>query len=126
MRPPPAVQFLEPVGGTVRIAAVATTRMPRVIGVLVVEPGLPCNYWLSILPLAQDPALGYFIRTTDLQVITDHLYVRPTEVPAFMVAVNGYFVDVFPAPLPPSDHPVDPLTLIQLVRERLDRYASTV
>lgn len=90
---------------------------------LVVGPCFPSHYWLSILPLARDPALSYFIRQSDVRQVADHLYVRPDVVPAFMVAVNGYFVDAFPAPLPSTEQPVDPRALIRMVRERLDRYA---
>lgn len=121
-----SVQFLEPIGGTlrmVRTGAHAAGGPPRVAGVLVVGTDLPCQYWLSILPLARDPAMCHFVREQDLRAVADRLFVRPPALPAFYVAVNGYFVDAFPAPVPTPEHPVDPHTLLRAVREHLDRYA---
>ncbi len=125
---PPPVRFLEPVGRTLRLAPTddrgGGEDAPRVVGVLVVGVGLPCHYWLSILPLARDPALCYFIRERDLRTVADRLHLRrPAASPAFLVAVDGYFVDAFPAPVPPAEHPVEPTVLLGMVRERLAAYA---
>ncbi len=96
--------------------------LPRVLAALVVGSSLSCHFWLSILPLARDGALRCFIREADLAVLGDRLHVRPAALPAFLVFVDGFAVDAFPAPLPAGEPTADPLSLIAQVQERLRRY----
>jgi hypothetical protein len=131
----PRVRLLHPVGGTVRLLlrepgagsprGAEPALLPRVLGALVVGSSLSCHFWLSILPLARGDggALRCYIREADLAVLGDRLHVpRPAALPAFLVFVDGFAVDAFPAPLPAGEPTADPLSLIAQVRERLRRY----
>jgi hypothetical protein len=89
---------------------------------LVVGPSLTSHWWLNILPLAQDAAIRYYITEDDLLCIEGRMHVVPEVLPAFLVFRSGYVVDWFPAPLPPRGDLVDPVSLINRVRERLRDY----
>lgn len=59
----------------------------------------------------------------DLQTLFPFLHVRPEVLPAFLVCKDGWIVDWFPAPLPPSgDVVTDPSALLVLVEARLSAY----
>lgn len=125
--PPYPIRLLHAVGGTVRLdegrSDSGELPLPRVLGVLVVGPCPLSHFWLSILPLATDASMRCFIRAADVAAISEYLYVQPGTTPAFMVMVDGYFVDSFPAPLPSEERAADPMALVREVRERLRTYA---
>lgn len=93
-----------------------------VYGVLVVGEELTSHFWLNILPLSQDRALRFYIPESDLVTLDEHLHVRPSVVPSFLVMVHGYPVDWFPAPLPGPAEAADPRELLGQVYQRLRQY----
>ena len=145
------IAFLEDVGTTVhcdhphRNGPVAASRVHRItkrraLSSLVVGHQLTSHFWLNILPLCHDANLRYYITEDDLELLDDHLHVRPTIVPSrllprprpapacspsFLVFIGGYPVDWFPASLAASGEAVDPTELIEGVRRTLTRYGVT-
>ena len=89
---------------------------------LVVGDTLTSHFWLNLLPLAHDPLVRHFVTVDDLQTVASRLHVLPDRVPSFLVFHHGFPVDWFPAPLPRAREAVDPGSLVQAVRRRLQAY----
>lgn len=92
--------------------------------VLLVGDDATSQFWLSILPYATCAQMRYFIAEEDFLHMRSHLYILPNLLPAFLVVVNGFFVDWFPAPLTPPDQLKTPLALLTLAEEHLLLYDS--
>lgn len=120
---PTQTQFLVPSGNTIRVDGPLGVVGGGAIAVLVVDNTLTSHFWLNILPLASNPAVRYFIQEADLAVVADRLHVFPRVVPSFLVAgADGFFVDVFPAPLPAAGEVADPVALTDWVADHVMRY----
>jgi hypothetical protein len=113
---------LQPVGNTVRIPGAAACGGPT--AVLVVDGSAASRAWLSLAANARPAAVRHFLTTTDLVELAEagQVPVVPNVVPSFLVAVAGFFVDAFPAPLPPPGEAPDPAKLLRVVEAHLAPY----
>ena len=91
---------------------------------LVGDQDVGSTFWLNILPFAQSAAMRYYITERDMRMLAPHAHVLPDVVPAFLVCVDGFFVDWFPAPMPALGRPPSPLALLRAAEEALTIYAA--
>ena len=115
---------LRPVGNTVRLPAAG----PAAVAVLVVDGRPASRAWLRLLARAPPAWLRHFITAQDLEElrVDGRLHVVPRALPAFLVAVDGFFVDAFPAPAPPAAGAATDAAAaacLDAVDERLRHYA---
>lgn len=107
-----------PVGSTVRL--IHAPKGP--IGVLLVSKTVASQFWLNILPHANSQRLRHYILEEDFFRISHRVHVRPEVSPCFLIIDDGYVVDWFPAPLPPTGYLEDIKSLLSLVEGRLMTY----
>ena len=94
--------------------------------VLVVGCDVSSHLWLHILPLSSCERLRYYVMEEDMQSFYDKLHVRPRVVPSFLVCLDGFFIDWFPAPLPDMrrEPSFSNLSLLAEVERLLDLYGK--
>lgn len=113
----------QPVGRTVRLLPpLSGTGRPSIAAVLVTDDSLASHFWLNILSLAQANNMRHFMTLSDFRGMAPRLHVRPQQLPAFLVVVDGYAVDCIPAPLPALGDIVDHQGLTDSVQELLRCY----
>lgn len=102
--------------------------MPKGLPILVLVVGcdVSSHLWLHILPLSTSARLRYYITEEDMQFFYNKLHVRPTVVPSFLVCLDGFFIDWFPAPLPNMhrEPTFSNLSLLTEVEKLLDLYGK--
>ena len=102
--------------------------------VLVVGDNTASRWWFHALPRAGHPTLRHFITgramaaptlspggDRDCGALGRLLHVRPSELPAFLVCVDGWIVDWFVAPTPPTG--ASPTAVHELLAPHLSRYS---
>lgn len=105
---------LKPIANTVRLV---TGSHPRpgdiVLAVLIVGECIESKRWLDILRQHSTTMMNHYMLAEDLEVVLPYSHLRPSQTPCFVVFVDGWPVDWFPAPAPDAGRPADLVRVVQ-------------